>query len=138
MKLNKIGGLAALAATLVAISSFAVPTFADSATAQAGQTVAFTAQPWIVVGNSSASFLTVNYQNQSPVTVNGTLYAVVHNIFGATVQVAYAPIVGIAPGQNASATFVLTVPLDAYTVDIFAVSSSGWSISATTNSTIVA
>jgi hypothetical protein len=80
----------------------------------------------------------VNFQNQSPATINGTLYAVVHNIVGETVQIASAPIVAVASGQNASATFVLTVPFDAYTVDVFAVSDSGWSMSATTNSTIVA
>jgi hypothetical protein len=44
-------------------------------------------------------------------------------------------IVGLDPEQNATMRFYLTVPLDAYTVDLFVLSSSGTTISAVTSST---
>ena len=138
MKINKVEAAATLIAILVAIFTMTVPAFADSGSPAVAQSLTFTSQPWIEVVNSSASYLAVTYHNQSPDQVNGTIYAVVHNTLGQTVQISTQQISGIAPGQNATAVLPLSLPLDSYGVDVFVLSSGGWVISTTTNSTVVA
>ena len=137
MKMNKVKVMTALMALVVAATTMTIPVFADTQGAS-GQAVAFLAQPSIGITNSTASYLNVVFQNQSPATVNGTVYAVIHNMVGETVAIAAAPFSGVAPGQNATASLALNVPFDAYSVNVFALNTAGYAISAQTNATVVA
>jgi len=136
MKMSKVEAMATLMALAVAVSTMTIPVFADSSSA--ATPLAFVNVPWIQVTNSSASYVSLVYQNQSPGVMNGTMYAVFHNSIGQTVEIASEPINSVAAGQNATVTFVVTGPFDVYLVDVFAVNAGGWAISATTNSTVVA
>ncbi|HUI00875.1 MAG TPA: hypothetical protein VLX56_04535 [Nitrososphaerales archaeon] len=137
MKMSKVELSAALMALVVAATTLTLPAFADTS-AQSGQAVAFLAQPPIGMTNATASYLVVQFQNQSLTAINGTVYAVLRNAMGETVAISAAPFANVTAGQNATAPLALNVPFDAYNVYVFAVNSAGFAISADTNSTVVA
>lgn len=138
---SKVEALATLMALVVALATFSVPAFAASASLaplQSGQPIAFMGPPVVNGTNGAVYFLGVSYVNQSPGVMNGTVVAVLHNYLGQTVEIATASFSDIAAGQNSTATMGLFVPFDAYTVDVFAISTGGWAISAEVNATLAA
>ena len=141
MKISRIEGTAGIAALVLAIASLSAPAYADSSSAGGVPSgypwVSLAGQAWVNY-TSTAPLLTATFTNQSPTQVNATVFATLHNMEGQTVAIEAVAIVGAHPGQNTTVGFYLTVPFDAYTVDLFVLSSSGTAISAVTNSTIVA
>ena len=134
-------GMAAAAALLLVTASMAAPIFADSSSAgsSAGASpwLSFSGQAWMNY-TGSTPILTETFTSQSSSLMNATAFATLHNSIGQTVAISTVAIVALNPGQNATVRFYLPVPLDAYTVDIFALSSAGTLISPVTNSTVVA
>ncbi len=141
MKISKLEGIAAAPAVVVAIASLSAPSYADSSSTGAVPSgypwISLAGQPWVNY-TTIAPLLTATFTNQSPSQMNATAYATLHDLVGQTVAIDAVAIVGANPGQNTTVGFYFAVPLDAYTVDLFVLSSSGTAKSAVTNGTNVA
>jgi len=138
LKMSRLEVLAAVAALVVAVATLSVPVFANPSGPAYAQPIAFIGWPGPAVANGTDYNMTVGYVNQSPVVMNGTVVAVLHNLLGQTVEISTETFAGLGSGQNATATVAFYAPLDVYTVDVFVVSQYGWAMSAEVNATIVA
>ncbi len=144
MKIERIAGIAALAAVLLMAGSSAVPLYADTAsiasTGGASPRVSMVGQAWMNYTGPAPTLL-ATYTDQSSnqtAPMNATAIATVHNVIGQTIAIESVSIIGLSDGQNATIGFALNLPYDAYTVNLFVVDASGAAVSANTNSTVIA
>jgi hypothetical protein len=141
MKTSRIKGAASLAALALLAAAMAAPVYAASSQGDSSSA----ATPWLNMNGQawvnftgSVPVLTATFTNLSPGQTNATAFATIHNVLGQTVAIETFAFVGMTQGQNMTALFPIQLPLDAYSVDLFVLSSSGTAISQTTNSTLVA
>jgi len=96
------------------------------------------ASPPVVISNGSVPALVVTYMNEGSIPVNGTVYVDVQNYLGETVYVTFSSTQLTNPGLTMTATILLPLPLDAYTVNFFVVENAAIVLSTTNSTSIIA
>lgn len=127
-----------LFAVLLIGSALSTPVHADTQSTTLTASTFMLAAPPVAITNGSVPALVVTYMNEGSVPVNGTVYVDVQNYLGETVYVTSSATQLTNPGLIMTATILLPLPLDAYTVNFFVVDNAAIVLSPTNSTTIIA